>query len=153
MTKKEIIAGLKMTVDLFLFDPLTGEVLTKEHLNGESRITVEACEGAIAILEAALCGDCISRKAATDRFDLVQSDDKCMGYDDIMAFLSSLPPVEPERKTGHWIIHSDDLFPAESTQECDNCHHHQPLSIDDSFCPNCGIKMIGQKHGFGGDHG
>lgn len=44
--------------------------------------------------------DCISRKAATDRFDLVQADDLRMSYDDILAFLLSLPSVEPEIKTG-----------------------------------------------------
>lgn len=45
------------------------------------------------------------------------------------------------RKTGKWIYHIDDLFPAESTQECDQCHEHQPLTCDNNFCPNCGVKM------------
>ena len=56
---------------------------------------------------------------------------------------SDLPSVKPERKTGHWIIHSDDLFPSESTQECSECHEHQPLDWrrSDNYCPNCGAKM------------
>ena len=51
--------------------------------------------------------------------------------------------IEPERKTGHWIIHSDDLFPSESTQECSECHEHQPLDWrhSDNYCPNCGADM------------
>lgn len=60
-------------------------------------------------LEKEPCEDCISRKAATDRFDLVQSDDKCIGYDDVMKFLLSLPSVKPERKPGKWIPVSERL--------------------------------------------
>lgn len=49
------------------------------------------------------------------------------------------------RKKGKWIKHIDDLFPAESTIECSMCHHEQPLTIDDSFCPNCGVRMENEK--------
>lgn len=48
---------------------------------------------------------------------------------------------EPERKKGHWIKHYDDLFPEESTIECSECHNHQDITIDDSYCPNCGADM------------
>ena len=44
-------------------------------------------------------------------------------------------------KHGRWIYHIDDLFPAESTQECDQCHEEQPLTCGDNFCPNCGADM------------
>ena len=50
MTIKEIIDGLQFTIDMFLFDPLTGDVETKEQLNEDNRLTVDACEGAIDIL-------------------------------------------------------------------------------------------------------
>ena len=47
-----------------------------------------------------------------------------------------------EAVQGEWIMHVDDLFPCESTQECSVCHHHQPMNIyDDNFCPNCGAMM------------
>ena len=45
-----------------------------------------------------------------------------------------------ERKTGHWIMHIDDLVPADSTQECSECHEWQFIYLgnDDNYCPNCG---------------
>ena len=49
------------------------------------------------------------------------------------------PPAEPKR--GRWIYHIDDLFPAESTMECNQCHAEKPLTCDDEFCPHCGAKM------------
>ena len=50
MTKKEIIDGLKFTVDLFLFNPSTGEKLT-EPRNDMDKTTIDACKGAIELLE------------------------------------------------------------------------------------------------------
>lgn len=38
-------------------------------------------------------------------------------YDRIIDVIGSMPTIE-ERKTGRWIYHIDDLFPAESTKEC-----------------------------------
>ena len=46
-----------------------------------------------------------------------------------------------ERKTGRWIYHVDEIFPAESTKECDQCRTEQPISCDDKYCPWCGAKM------------
>ena len=54
-------------------------------------------------------------------------------------WLRQLPPIQP--KKGKWIYHIDDLFPAESTMECNQCHAEQPLTCDDEFCPHCGAKM------------
>ena len=42
---------------------------------------------------------------------------------------------------GRWIMHINDLFPAESTMECNQCHEEQPLTCDNKYCPNCGAKM------------
>ena len=46
-----------------------------------------------------------------------------------------------EVRHGKWIMHVSDLFPADSTRECDQCHEEQPLTCDDNFCPHCGAKM------------
>ncbi len=50
MTKEEIISGLKFTVEMFLFDPFTGEVYT-EPRNDMDKTTIDACRGAIEFLE------------------------------------------------------------------------------------------------------
>lgn len=50
MTLEEIIDGLKFTVDMFLFDPITGETFT-EPRNDMDKITIDACKGAIELLE------------------------------------------------------------------------------------------------------
>lgn len=50
MTIKEIIDGLKFTVDMFLFNPSTGEVYT-EPRNDMDKTTIDACKGAIELLE------------------------------------------------------------------------------------------------------
>lgn len=49
MTIKEIIDGLKFTVDMFLFDPNTGEKFT-EPRNDLDKTTIDACKGAIELL-------------------------------------------------------------------------------------------------------
>ena len=51
MTIKQIKDGLHFTIDMFLFDPSTGEYKDKEQLNDMDRITYDACEGAIKALE------------------------------------------------------------------------------------------------------
>lgn len=61
--------------------------------------------------------------------------------DDVMRLLS-LPEVQPV-KEGLWIVHTSNLFPADSTIECNQCHAEQSIWIDDNFCPNCGAKMTG----------
>lgn len=50
MTIKEIIDGLKFTIDMFLFDPTTGETY-KEPRNDMDKTTIDACKGAIVLLE------------------------------------------------------------------------------------------------------
>ena len=94
------------------------------------------------------CGDCISRKAATDRFDLVQSDDKCMGYDDIMAFLLSLPSVEPERPHGKWEYVQYDGNQKIGNWHCSNCRLIVNLGFEGApyyhYCPGCGADMKGE---------
>lgn len=50
MTRYEIIQGLKFTIDMFLFNPSTGEKYT-EPRNDMDKTTIDACRGAIELLE------------------------------------------------------------------------------------------------------
>jgi len=58
------------------------------------------------------------------------------------AMLLAIRALE-ERPEGKWIMHIDNLFPEDSSQECSNCHEYQQLLGDDNYCPCCGAKMIG----------
>ena len=51
MIKEEIIKGLHFTVGTFLVDPLTGEERDEESLNNLDKTAVNACRGAVKILE------------------------------------------------------------------------------------------------------
>lgn len=57
-----------------------------------------------------------------------------------MDTIKTMPAIE-QRPKGKWIKHIDDLFPAESTMECNVCHEEQSLFCDENFCPNCGADM------------
>lgn len=61
MTREEIINGLKFTVEMFLLDPNTGETVT-EPRNDMDKTTIDACRGAIELLEQEPCDDCVSRQ-------------------------------------------------------------------------------------------
>ena len=58
--------------------------------------------------------------------------------------IDDAPTIDADRPKGEWIMHIDDLFPCESTQECSVCHAEQLINgNDDNFCPNCGARMKG----------
>ena len=72
MILKEIINGLKFTVDMFLFDPNTGETFT-EPRNDLDKTTIDACKGAIELLEQTRWIPCSERLPDID--DAVLVDD------------------------------------------------------------------------------
>lgn len=51
MTREEIIGGLKFTVEMFLFNPNTGENREEYELNDMDKTTIDACKGAIELLK------------------------------------------------------------------------------------------------------
>ena len=109
--------------------------------------TARACVNAVppAQLDTNLAEvgtDCISRQAAIDicRAPHMRNAD-CSDFEMAIMMLPPAQAVLPQPKMGKWIYHIDDLFPAESTMECNQCHAEQPLTCDDEFCPHCGAKM------------
>ena len=98
----------------------------------------------VVLLKGEKMDDLISRQAAIDALNKLSESTYEVDYgvvdcDDAINAIAALPPTEPKR--GKWIYHIDDLFPAESTMECNQCHAEQPLTCDDEFCPHCGAKM------------
>lgn len=54
MTREEIkngIDNLRFTIDMFLFDPMTGRMKDYEELNGDDKATVDGCRAGIEALE------------------------------------------------------------------------------------------------------
>lgn len=51
MTKEKCINDLKGSMELFLFDPSTGDILRPDQLNEENRMTYEAIKAAVGFLE------------------------------------------------------------------------------------------------------
>lgn len=111
MTRKEIIDGLKFTVDMFLFDPSTGETFT-EPRNDMDKTTIDACKGAIELLEQT-DRDLISRQKAIDTIDTLYLDgdsvvsylanangDTLIGKYQVITALDDLPSVTLQSK---WI--------------------------------------------------
>ena len=93
------------------------------------------------------CGDVISRQAAIDVADAVWSVTGDKNVAKVWDQIKDLPSAQPERKKGKWIYHVDDLFPAESKQECSVCHEEEYIAMlsNDNFCPNCGADMRGEE--------
>ena len=105
MTRDEIISGLKFTIEMFLLNPSTGEKYS-EPRNDMDMTTIDACRGAIKLLEQEPCKDAVSRQevlyALDKRFDSIPIEQTT----EILLFrhdLRKLPPVTP---TG-WITVSE----------------------------------------------
>ena len=147
MDKDKIIDGLRMTMDLFTFDPTTSEEKDPDDLNDLDRATYDACKGALEILERLdTDSDTISRQAALDIFDdynvsvengQIEADSRDRKR------LCDLPPAQPERIRGRWIS-ADAIFGGEPFY-CSECGENTRDTVMGkprwNFCPNCGAEM------------
>ena len=94
--------------------------------------------------------DAISRQAV---FDYIYNDlglgdeengkdvERLMELESSYKYIKSLPPVNPQPKTGHWEWLTEDKY------RCSNCNHE--TRVDEcmnkpmyEFCPFCGAKMV-----------
>ena len=126
---------------------------------GGARKLIEEAPSALGTNLADVGTDCISRQQAIDALwaermkhaeemernletcsFALRADNKARRnrVEEDIEIIRQLPSAQ---KMGKWIYHIDDLFPAESTMECNQCHAEQPLTCDDEFCPHCGAKM------------
>lgn len=133
MTKEEAIARLKVLTD-YEYDEY-----------------YEALEMAIKVLEQEPCWDCISRQTvlnAIDTYDkfgytetgcFVRDNGDYVPYihfDDVIKCIKNAPSVNPQPKTGHWIIPEDIMWKNPKCSECgfESADH-------DTYCPHCGAKL------------
>ena len=85
------------------------------------------------IVEQQPCDDAISRQAAIDAVTKY-----CTQYDlrDLLADVEMLYSITPSEKVGRWIMH-------ENHRECSHCNVWLQKDMPrNSYCPNCGAKMV-----------
>lgn len=94
--------------------------------------------------------DLIERQAA---IDAIMGEYPEVHYPDWYAhIIKQLPPAQPERKTGHWILY-DKRFPWSKDYKCSECGNYINLSDINAgrgsanFCPNCGADMREERDG------
>ena len=117
---------------------------------------VERGDKAIKALEQEPCEDAISRQAVLDVFGCVMDywkehaidvepheikDALIEQYEFTAKQLSDLPPVNPQPKTGHWIMTNEvDVLHGLPSYECSKCGQ---ISLENgNYCPSCGAKMV-----------
>lgn len=100
MTKEEIIGGLQFTVDMFLFDPNTGETYT-EPRNDMDKTTIDACKGAIELLEQTRWIPVSERLPEENGFYLATCDGEICGENEPFTGLA-------EYENGKWVDDEED---------------------------------------------
>lgn len=82
------------------------------------------------------CKDCVKNVTCVERRYFGGNQKSCKQF---------LRVIKYEKVAhGRWIRHPDDLFPAESMQECSVCHEQELCTLlNENYCPNCGAKMDG----------
>ena len=90
--------------------------------------------------EEVTCKDTISRQEAIDAFSMFAEYESnrtnAEWVDRIRVVLSSLPPVTPKQRIGHWIIISPtDMY-------CSECNEIEHLDTRRRFCAFCGAEMV-----------
>lgn len=97
MTREEIISGLKFTIEMFLLNPITGETVA-EPMNDMDKTTIDACRGAIELLEQEPCDDAVSRQAVLNAImaNSIRENEYNLTSSRIKKAVENLPPVNPQ---------------------------------------------------------
>lgn len=127
---------------------MTREEAIKILMDGELNPCVdedrEACDMAIKALKQEPCEDSISRQAVMNCFKKWQPymATRLFGFE---KELSSLPPVTPQPKIGHWQKISADKYSEHVAYyfRCSECG--KDIIGEHNYCPNCGCRMEGSE--------
>jgi len=90
--------------------------------------------------------DLISRQAAIDAIDRERKNKHLFntaedGLLEARGVINTLPSVEPERKTGEWLV-TESIQDGQITwlnYKCSKCGHHRDRKMN--YCEVCGAKM------------
>lgn len=96
------------------------------------------------------CEDAISRQAVLEYIynDLGLGDEengkdveRQMELEKSYKYVKSLKPVNPQTKTGHWII-EENVHYGTRTLRCSSCNTGFQFIREYKYCPNCGCRMV-----------
>ena len=86
------------------------------------------------------CDDAISRDAVLEKAVYTETEEGWGGYTVDVDYIKSLPSVNPQPKTGHWIYKRYGGYPEQGNYHCSECD-----KIDNripTYCPHCWCAMI-----------
>ncbi len=88
-----------------------------------------------------------------NRYDITWKDDYEGGIKDactdILEKISKMPAIEPERKTGWWVLNKKESEKhIEGIYECSACHNNDAWGTTECtrYCSWCGAKMLGARN-------
>ena len=118
----------------------------QNHTDDYSEESHTAMMMAVKVLDQEPCEDAISRQAAIDAIHRVGmckcSTDEIQVADECSRAVGGLPPVNPQPKTGHWILTSDDDLEYCTCSECGYQNgENWMIGSQIKFCQECGAKM------------
>lgn len=124
MTREEIISGLQFTIDMFLFDPNTGEKYTVPR-NDMDKTTIDACRGAIELL----------RQEPTTKNDNEQEDITwIIGNDNVQIAVRNMP-VDMMQKINAIIGNLQEP----TTKNCESCKYYGSHHEVCNYCYKCSL--------------
>ena len=153
MTREEIINGLKMSMELTLFDPSTGEVMEPQQLNDINRTAYDAYKGAIELLEKQPeldIGNDGTLHISVTKGQLNNIGRVLVEEDGTIFCKLFYQDAEPERKTGRWIESNPQDSKVCRLMTCSECGKAYIVNINvpyedwteaHKFCVECGTKM------------
>lgn len=137
-----------------VFKEIEGEIIAGNRMMAVSGMSIEELTDAftkgyrLASPEAVKnlqepCEDAISRQAVLDKKELVELEDGqsfyCISPEDV----KTLPSVNPQPKTGHWIkgkYSDDNIRYNDNSYKCDKCG--RIVDFKENFCPDCGERKV-----------